>query len=276
MKHPRPELLLYLRTILALAGVFPLVAPEGRAQVPTVDVHPFAAQAASPNRQTAPTTPTTTQVAIEAYFVKIGLGDFDFKDLAQFGTGGTAAANASSEASQWIGRLDVPALLKALAQKPGYELIGRPAITTLPGSSTYLCGAQELSYPESFSETGTPQEFCTRNVGIELKATPKLDADGHTIDLELNSRLTELDGFMQFGNNNIQPIFSTNEMLAKVSVPDGATLAMGGMPLAEKAPSGIVSAAGGIEKIFNGSPNGPKKRMLLLLITVRIFRQDKP
>ncbi len=91
---------------------------------------------------------------------------------------------------------------------------------------------------------GTPQEFATRNVGVELRCTPTVEEDGYSISLDLNPKVTEFEGFVEYGGPSLaisagtsvtvppgfyQPIFSVREVATKVTIWDGATLIMGGL-----------------------------------------------
>jgi Flp pilus assembly secretin CpaC len=221
---------------------------------------------------------TTVQVAIESWFVKIDQSNFEFNDLGKYGTTIPASPSAGTGAtneSHWVGRLDVPAVLRDLAQKPGYEMLSKPSITVLSGMYTDMIVAKELRYPQSYSEAGAPEEFTTRNVGIELKAKPTVAMDGHTIDMNLNPRITEFDGFVLYGEKNVQPVFSTQEMTTEVSMQDGATVVMGGLALVEKTNTSEVPKLGGIASLISGNSDDAKKRMLLIFLTARVVRQGE-
>ncbi|MCC6416498.1 MAG: hypothetical protein IT582_11370, partial [Opitutaceae bacterium] len=99
-------------------------------------------------------------------------------------------ANALANITGVIGEFDVNAVVRALSQKQGTDLLSAPKVTVLSGNPATITVAQELRYPQSFGQTqsqvgtgsasgggsagvaitaGTPQEFTTRNVGVELK-----------------------------------------------------------------------------------------------------------
>ena len=50
---------------------------------------------------------------------------------------------------------------------------------------------------------GTPQEFTSRNVGVELKVTPTVEEDDYSISLDLNPKVTEFDGFVEYGGPSV-------------------------------------------------------------------------
>ncbi len=164
-----------------------------------------------------------------------------------------------------VGEFDVNAVIKALSQKSGTELLSAPKLTVLSGNAATITVAQELRYPQSYGQiqsqvgtgsnsgggsagvsitSGTPQEFATRNVGVELKVLPTVEEDNHSISLDLNPKVTEFEGFVEYGGPSIaisggttvtvppgfyQPIFAVREMSTKVTLWDGATLVMGGL-----------------------------------------------
>ena len=50
---------------------------------------------------------------------------------------------------------------------------------------------------------GTPQEFTHRNVGVELKVTPTVEEDDYSISLDLNPKVTEFEGFVEYGGPSV-------------------------------------------------------------------------
>lgn len=210
-----------------------------------------------------------------------------------------------------IGEFDVTATIRALAQKSGTDLLSSPKVTVLSGNPANIVVAQELRYPQSYGETqstvssgnsggsaisitsGTPQEFTTRNVGVELKVTPTVEEDDYSISLDLNPRVTEFDGFVEYGGQSValtssgitsttvavpsgfyQPIFSTREVTTKVTVWDGATLVLGGLTREEvKKTSDKVPVLGDIPFIgraFRSKGESSSKRNLLIFVTANL------
>ena len=181
-----------------------------------------------------------------------------------------ADANNLFTATGWtINGANVDLALRALSRKAGSDLMSAPKVTVLSGKRASITVAQELRYPESSGDiestasssgggggglggggsaaisitAGTPQDFVTRNVGVEMSVTPNVENDD-TISLILEPRVTEFEGFVEFGGPSVaitadatvsvpsgfyQPIFSTREMSTEVTVFDGATVVMGGL-----------------------------------------------
>lgn len=230
----------------------------------------------------------------------------------------TNATNELAVITGVIGEFDVTATIRALSQKSGTDLLSSPKVTVLSGNPANIVVAQELRYPQSYGETqstvssgnsggsaisitaGTPQEFTTRNVGVELKVTPTVEEDDYSISLDLNPRVTEFDGFVEYGGTSVavvgtasavigglggsttvtvpsgfyQPIFSTREVTTKVTVWDGATLVLGGLTREEvKKTNDKVPILGDIPLIgraFRSKGESSSKRNLLIFVTANL------
>lgn len=226
---------------------------------------------------------------------------------AYLGLGANALANITGV----IGEFDVNAVVRALSQKQGTDLLSAPKVTVLSGNPATITVAQELRYPQSFGQTqsqvgtgsasgggsagvaitaGTPQEFTTRNVGVELKVTPTVEEDDYSISLDLNPRVTEFDGFVEYGGPSVaisgittvnvpsgfyQPIFSVRDISTKVTIWDGATLIMGGLTREEvKKVNDKVPVIGDIPllgKLFRSKGESAQKRNLLIFVTANLL-----
>jgi general secretion pathway protein D len=222
------------------------------------------------------------------------------------GAGTGPIANLSSV----VGEFDVNAVIKALSQKSGTELLSAPKLTVLSGNAATITVAQELRYPQSYGQiqsqvgtgsnsgggsagvsitSGTPQEFATRNVGVELKVMPTVEEDNHSISLDLNPKVTEFEGFVEYGGPSIaisggttvtvppgfyQPIFAVREMNTKVTIWDGATLVMGGLTREEvKKVNDKVPVLGSLPllgRLFRSKGESSQKRNLLIFVTASL------
>lgn len=233
------------------------------------------------------------------------------KTIATSGSFASTQQNDLALISGVIGEFDVSAIIRALSQKSGTDLLSSPKVTVLSGNPANIVVAQELRYPQSYGETqstvsggntggsaisitsGTPQEFTVRNVGVELKVTPTVEEDDYSISLDLNPKVTEFDGFVEYGGQSValtssglssttvtvpsgfyQPIFSTREVTTKVTVWDGATLVLGGLTREEvKKTSDKVPILGDIPFIgraFRSKGESTSKRNLLIFVTANL------
>lgn len=226
---------------------------------------------------------------------------------AYLGLGANALANVTGV----IGEFDVNAVVRALSQQQGTDLLSAPKVTVLSGNAATITVAQELSYPTSYGQTqsqvgtgsasgggsagvaitaGTPQDFKTRKVGVELKVTPTVEEDDYSISLDLNPTVTEFDGFVEYGGPSVaisgnttvnvpsgfyQPIFSVRDISTKVTIWDGATLIMGGLTREEvKKVNDKIPVLGDIPllgKMFRSKGESAQKRNLLIFVTANLL-----
>ena len=226
-----------------------------------------------------------------------------------------SSAQSLFTATGWtVDGYSVDFALRALASKSGSDLMSAPKVTVLSGKRASITVAQELRYPESYGDiestasssgsggstggsggsaaisitAGTPQDFVTRNVGVEMSVTPNVENDD-TISLILEPRVTEFEGFVEYGGPSVaitgsttvtvpagfyQPIFSVREISTEVTVFDGATVVMGGLTRDEvrsvndKIP--ILGDIPGLGRIFRGEGETRQKRNLLIFVTANL------
>jgi len=135
-------------------------------------------------------------------------------------------------------------VLRALDQQKGIDLMSAPKVTTKSGQRATISLVREFKYPTQFDppqipqtvSTGgstpitptTPSAFDMRPLGVELEVEPTVGADGYTIDLNLSPRVTEFDGFINYGS----PIYTTarqvsNDGIQSVSNGFGNFIAAG-------------------------------------------------
>ena len=225
----------------------------------------------------------------------------------------TSVAQNLFTATGWsVDGIDADFAIRALARKTGSDLMSAPKVTVLSGKRASITVAQELRYPESYGDiestastsgggnnsggggssisitAGTPQDFVTRNVGVEMSVTPNVENDD-TISLILEPRVTEFEGFVEYGGPSValesgttvvvpagfyQPIFSTREISTEVTIFDGATVVMGGLTRDEvKTVNDKVPVLGdipGIGRLFRSEGEARQKRNLLIFVTANL------
>jgi general secretion pathway protein D len=116
-----------------------------------------------------------------------------------------------------------------------------------------------------------------------------VEEDDYSISLELNPKVTEFDGFVEYGGPSVaisgsttvtvpsgfyQPIFSVRDISTKVTIWDGATLIMGGLTREEvKKVSDKVPVLGDIPllgRMFRSKSESAQKRNLLIFVTANL------
>ncbi|MEM9159440.1 MAG: type II secretory pathway, component PulD [Verrucomicrobiota bacterium] len=231
----------------------------------------------------------------------------DFPGTVPLGTGSVPFTNVFGT----INGLEIDVAVRALSQQEGSDLLSAPKVTVLSGNRAEMNVSQEFRYPTRYSDTesnvgttsgslnggsagvtitaGTPEDFETRNVGVELSVTPIVEEDDYSITLEMNPRVTEFEGFVEYGGSSLaisgnqtvtvpsgfyQPIFSVREVSTKVTIWDGATVVMGGLTREE-----IVSVSDKVPffgdiplfgRLFRSEGEASSKRNLLIFVTANL------
>ncbi len=227
-------------------------------------------------------------------------------------------------------------VMRALNQKKGVDLMSAPKVTTKSGVKATVKIINEFIYPKQYdpptipqtttagttvttvTSTGVgnavnstpptitpafPRDFTKEDLGVVLEATPRIGADGYTIDLELDPKVTDFDGFINYGttissvgytrttgtlglalypeaevlttNTINQPVFSVREVNTSVTVWDGQTIALGGLiredvqKVQDKIPFlGDIPMAG---RLFRSDVDQKLKKNLVIFVTPRIL-----
>lgn len=206
----------------------------------------------------------------------------------------------------------VKLIIDALEQHTGTDLMSAPKVTVLSGKTAKITVAQVLRYPQAFGDiqsavgiaggdsshssagvtitAGTPQQFVEKNVGVEMQVTPIVEQDGRYISLKLEPRVTEFEGFVEYGGRSVaisgdttvdvpsgffQPIFSTREIQTEVTIANGATVIMGGLTREEvkqvhdRVP--ILGSIPFIGRLFRSQGETNQKRNLLIFVTANLI-----
>lgn len=212
-----------------------------------------------------------------------------------------------------INGTDIQMVITALEQQTGSDLMSAPKLTVLNGKTAEIVVAQELRYPTSYSDiqsevgsrgtttgttggsagvtitAGTPQDFETRRIGVEMEVTPTVE-DGDKISLRLEPRVTEFEGFVEYGGISVaisggttvtvpsgffQPIFSVRQIRTEVTIYDGATVVMGGLTREEvitindKVP--VLGDIPLLGRLFQSKGQSSQKRNLLIFVTANLI-----
>ncbi len=219
-----------------------------------------------------------------------------------------ASALGLAEIAGVVGDFDVDAIIRALARQTGNDLMSAPRVTVLSGGTAEIVVAQEMIYPRSFGDVeasvgrgsslagsagvavtaGTPRDFVTRNVGVEMQVTPVVEED-NSITLLLEPTVTEFEGFVEYGGPSVaiaggttvtvpsgffQPVFSIRRVKTEVMLWDGATVVMGGLTreqavtVKDKVPLlGDIPLLG---RLFRSEGESTQKKNLLIFVTARL------
>lgn len=222
---------------------------------------------------------------------------------------GTTAGNFL-DVNTILNKYQMNVILRAIEQRSDADLMSAPKITVLSGRKAEIVVAQELRYPESYRDgrgevgsksgdnnssagstilAGVPEHFQTRNIGVEMSVVPLVEGKDR-IHLSLEPCVTEFEGFVQYGGENVitygnnsrafesgyyQPIFSIRKIKTEVSITDGSTLVMGGLTREEiKETNDKIPFFGSIPllgKLFSSKGQTSQKKNLVIFVTANLL-----
>ena len=227
-----------------------------------------------------------------------------------------------------IGSSQAAIMINALKRKQGTDLLSAPRVTVMDGQPATITVAQEFIYPTAYEPAPVPTvggggggnndgaglggaiqiqsaipQFETvapddeqpgfREVGVVLNVTPTIEKY-NSINLKLTPKVTEFDGFIEYGGNSamigtssgdnppliiqpsgiLMPIFSVRKVDTQVSIFDGATVIIGGLTREEvKTVNDKIPVLGNIPllgRLFQSSAESYQKRNLLIFVSASI------
>src|SRR5262249_15394167 len=158
----------------------------------------------------------------------------------------------------------------ALQQRKSFDLLSAPTVRVKSGEDAKITVGRTFYFPTAYQPPDTvrfvpvarfgtvnvpvkppavipafPTDFEPRDIGVKLSARPFVSVDGKTIDLALAPEVTDLEGFINYGdpvfitsegqqalitrNEISQPVFNTRRVNTRVLVRDGFTVVLGGL-----------------------------------------------
>jgi len=257
--------------------------------------------------------------------ISIGSGVSPLTNLSYSNDGDLVSRPGGSD--MIIGSSQASLMISALKRKQGTDLLSAPRVTVMDGQSATITVAQEFIYPidyelaeppsanalglggggggsggtvlqavkATFENVAPPDELPGfREVGVVLNVTPTIEKY-NSINLRLNPKVTEFDGFIEYGGYNtviggsggigapptiispsgqIMPIFSVRKVDTQVSIFDGATVIIGGLTREEvKTVNDKIPVLGNlplIGKLFQSNAESYQKRNLLIFVSASI------
>ena len=213
-----------------------------------------------------------------------------------------------------LNRYQSHVVLRAIEQNTDSDLMCTPKVTVLSGRKAEIVIADEFRYPQSYRDgianvgndgrgssaagvailAGAPENFTTRNIGIEMAVTPIAENNG-CIHLTLEPRVTQLAGFVEYGGDNItstsgnaaseehnsgfkQPTFATRKIKTELSIKSGSTVVMGGLTREEvKETHDRIPLFGDIPifgKLFQSKGKTSQKKNLLIFVTANLVDEN--
>lgn len=236
-----------------------------------------------------------------------GLRFLTTQDGKQVGVGGGAGKlGGIASIAGVLTNPDLTAILHALEQNGNADLLSAPKVTARSGEEAVIKVVTEFIYPTTFEVQGgqigqntsgsaanviqettvVPQDFATREVGVILNVLPEVSQDGNMINLTMKPQVVTDPIWYQYGStvrradgseqvlNMPQPFFQVRAIETKISIYDGATVAMGGLitesldKVNDKIP--VLGDIPFIGALFRSKSEKSIKRNLLIFVTAKL------
>ena len=168
--------------------------------------------------------------------ISIGSGVSPLTNISTINEGSFEVSGTGSNAHEMIiGSSQAALMISALKRKQGTDLLSAPRVTVMDGQSATITVAQEFIYPTEYEPAPPPTigggggnndggglggaiqiqsaipQFETvapldeqpgfREVGVVLNVTPTIEKY-NSINLRLTPKVTEFDGFIEYGGNS--------------------------------------------------------------------------
>ena len=193
-------------------------------------------------------------------------------------------------------------LISALDQSTGADVLSAPRVVTRSGEEAVIRVGEKHLYPEVYEPDASGgnmthvvyEDWEEKLLGVELTVTPQVDGD--QIEMELNPKIIELQGWqtydvagedssyswyqfrvgLTFDHEAIQarlPVFRKREIETEITIADGATIGMGGLinekveAYEDKVP--VLGSLPLIGRIFRNEGERTVKRNLMMFVTAK-------
>lgn len=197
---------------------------------------------------------------------------------------------------------DFSAVLSALDQTSGADVLSAPRIVTKSGEEAVIRVGEKHYFPEVYEPNAsggnmvhvTYEDWEEKLLGVELTVTPQVDGD--QIEMELNPKITELQGWqtydiagensaytwyqyrvgLKFDHAKLQaklPVFRVRNIETEVTIADGATIGMGGLinekveGYEDKVP--FLGSMPVVGRLFRSEGERNVKRNLMMFVTAK-------
>lgn len=203
-------------------------------------------------------------------------GDHGFQNIT-FGTAGDFYGGMDWQKTLGHPFQNVDVMIQALATKNKVKVLSRPNITTLSGEEAQVLIGGELPVPTS-KDGEISVEW--KEYGINLKIKPVVDKD-NKITSKIEAEVSGIDSTVSISTTaGSIPGLISRKASTTLSVPDGQTMAIGGLmnnqesKVITKFP--ILGDIPVIGEFFKHTSTSKERRELMILITPTIVTVNDP
>ena len=228
------------------------------------------------------------QVSIEAQVIEISkskeknLGllfsnaaDIDTTNgIITLGTSGVFGVGQSFNKSY----ADINATVNALQQNGDAKILSRPNLITLSGKKASILIGGKIPVP--VSNNNGEISISWQDYGIKLNIEPTVDAM-QNITTKVQAEVSTLDYTNELQSNGFTiPALRTREASTEVTIPSGATMAIGGLMNSEQSKTitkiPILGDLPIIGQFFRNTSKSSDNRELIILVTPRLVKYNTP
>ncbi len=192
-------------------------------------------------------------------------------------------------------------VIHAIQEKETAKTLSAPRVTTLNNQTASIEIVDQFIYPTryeveliqfdingdgDFNDAGetefanVPKDFVTRDVGIIMKVTPSVGAEGKSMTLTLLPEVSSSSGNFTFTGGVTIPKFTSRQLQTSVFVNEGETIVMGGL-IKEVSTTKVtkIPLLGDIPllgKVFQRRSESAERRNLLIFVTPKVLRKQEP
>ena len=221
--------------------------------------------------------------------------------------GGSAIADNILTVGSVLTNPELSLVLHMLSSRQNTDLLSAPKVVTKNGQEATIKVVTEYIYPTEYEvemlnvedENGNsfpmgavvePNNFQTREVGVQLTVMPSVTEDGQLIDLTLAPQVVSEPTWKNYGStypmmmpdgnysqaqlNMEQPFFPVRSITTSIQIFNGATVVMGGMitenriSREDKVP--FLGDLPLIGRLFRNKFESSEKRNLLIFVSARL------
>ncbi len=182
---------------------------------------------------------------------------------------------------------DLSVYLKALQSKTDFTVLSRPSIFTSNNQKGVIRSGERIAIPTSnnnFSGGGSSTNIDYQDVVLELEVIPLVNSDNE-ITMEISLKNDEqngnqvLSGAGSDGGDLTVPRISTREVITTATVPDGQTIALGGLIVGragqEKSGIPILCDIPYLGKLFSTTTKTDDRSELMVFIQPSVVKNDR-
>jgi type IV pilus assembly protein PilQ len=175
------------------------------------------------------------------------------------------------------------AIFKLLENFGSARILSTPQIATVDGEEAkIMVGSKEAyttsSVTQSQATTTTAQQVTFVDVGITLRVTPTINADG-MITMKIKPEVSSVTRFLKTSQGDQIPIVESTNAETKVMIKDGSTILIGGLMSSRKIKSRsglpLISRIPVLGLLFRSTDDATSNSELIILLTPHIMNGEE-